>query len=683
MNHLLILLSVILIAGMSAPAYAQSISDHVVINEVDTNPFGDDSQSISEWVELYNPTDFDVDLSGWKIASTTILKKTLTIPDGTVISPDQILKFNYEKIWFTDSSESVELRNSVDEVIDKTPFISDLKNDFFSWQRSYDGHTNWEFSLGTAGGSNGKLTLSDDSSIVEVTLSTDKINYVFDETAMIQGTVSEKVYAEIPTFQAEPILISISGPNFEQTISLYPDSNLSYDTTLDLVQVLGIAEGTYDVTVNYAGISANTSFSVMSEIIEIIDDVDSTFSIQTDQKEYLLDQSISLTGITSEIIPFESMKFTVIDPTGKQITTGNLFTSDGEFNTSISINFATPVYGDYVVNAEYSEYTSSAIFALVENIVEVEEPVFSNNMTFILNDFEYLPSSYMTISGSLPECDSAIDWDCDTYYEVVYFDFYTIDRTPVSFVGKVGDSIREDREKGQTVYFTSSAVPNNSGEFTVDVRLPVTIFPEGDYVVTATYGAVKASEQFSIVSEKNSESIITVGDGNPNSSIPGKPSSNEEKDAGGYLISTVKTIIEKTNRISDNLISIETRNKIIDEQTVNPRVLSGSMITPSKVDISKVDLQVSSESGICIIGQNPDCLVSESTRKPGQIFEVVQVDGLNLNVRYSGSDVRLEKFSILPESSDEFLPDTNWNVEVVKDDEISRMYYKVTYKTLQ
>ena len=116
---------------------------------------------------------------------------------------------------------------------------------------------------------------------------------------------------------------------------------------------------------------------------------------------------------------------------------------------------------------------------------------------------------------------------------------------------------------------------------------------------------------------------------------------------------------------------------------MNPRVLSGSMITPSKVDISKVDLQVSSESGICIIGQNSDCLVSESTRKPGQIFEVVQVDGLNFNVRYSGPDVRLEKFSILPESSDEFLPDTNWNVEVIKDNEVSRMYYKVTYKTLQ
>ena len=66
---------------------------------------------------------------------------------------------------------------------------------------------------------------------------------------LFAGTVSEKVYVEFPTFQSEPILINISGPNFEQAVSLYPDSNLNYETTLDLVQVLGISEGTYDVTV--------------------------------------------------------------------------------------------------------------------------------------------------------------------------------------------------------------------------------------------------------------------------------------------------------------------------------------------------------------------------------------------------------------------------------------------------
>ena len=100
-------------------------------------------------------------------------------------------------------------------------------------------------------------------------------------------------------------------------------------------------------------------------------------------------------------------------------------------------------------------------------------------------------------------------------------------------------------------------------------------------------------------------------------------------------------------------------------------------------DRSVVNLQVVSESGICIIGPDADCLVSESTRKPGQIFDVVQVDGLELNVRYSGPDVRLEKFSILPKSSDEFLPNVNWNIEVIKNDEISRLYYKITYKTLE
>jgi len=41
------------------------------------------------------------------------------------------------------------------------------------------------------------------------------------------------------------------------------------------------------------------------------------------------------------------------------------------------------------------------------------------------------------------------------------------------------------------------------------------------------------------------------------------------------------------------------------------------------------------------------------------------------------------KFRILLESSTEFLPDANWNIQVIKDDQVSRFYYKVTYKTLE
>jgi len=680
MNHsILLILFAILISGISTSVYAQTISDHVVINEVDTNPFGDDSQSISEWVELYNPTDSDVDLSGWEIASTTVLKKTLTILDNTIISPGDFLLFNYEKTWFTDSSELVELRNADGVIIDTTPFIVDLENGFSSWQRSYDGFSDWEFSLASAGSSNGKIIEFSNSSPVVVTVSSDKLIYNFDDTAIIQGTVSEHVFVEIPTFQAEPILINISGTNYEQVVSLYPDSNLNYDITLNLVQVLGFSKGTYVVSVHYAGVTTNTSFSLESKIIQVDDDVNddvnSVFSIQTDESEYLSKQLISLTGFTSDLVPLASFKFTVIDPTGEQINTGNLFTTDGNFDTTLSLNTVNPVYGDYTVTAEYSEHIASTMFTLIENIVEVED-ISSNAMILTLDDFEYPENDFMTISGTLPNFDS----NNNIYYQVVNFNFYTSDGKPISFVGLTRETITID---GLSVLFTSTAIPNSSGEFDLTIRIPSIIFPEGDYVVKANYGGLLASEKFSIVSEKNYESVVTVGSGNPNSSISSKPSSNVEKDAGGYVVSNVKTIIEKVNRISDNLISINTQEKIINEQSVKPRVLSGSMLTLSKNAQSTVNLQLSSESGICIIGQNSDCLVSESTRKPGQIFEVVQVDGLNFNVRYSGSDVRLEKFSILPESSDEFLPDTNWNVEVIKDNEISRLYYKITYKTLQ
>ena len=139
----------------------------------------------------------------------------------------------------------------------------------------------------------------------------------------------------------------------------------------------------------------------------------------------------------------------------------------------------------------------------------------------------------------------------------------------------------------------------------------------------------------------------------------------------------------KNSRNAGHKAGLNTVEKIIDAQPVKPRVLSGSMIVMDKDSQSDVNLRVTSESGTCIIGPDADCLVSESTRKPGQIFDVVQVDGLELNVRYSGSDVRLEKFSILPKSSDEFLPDANWDVEVIKNDEVSRIYYKITYKTFE
>jgi len=652
MKHsLILLLSVVLIAGMLSPVYAQTISNDVVINEVDTNPNGDDSAGPSEWVELYNPTDSDVDLSGWQIASTTVLKKTFTISDGTIISPGELLTFTYQKLWFTDSNESVELRNIDGVVIDKTPSVTDLQNNFLSWQRTYDGYSGWEFALATAGGSNGKFAEINESAPIVVTVSSDESSYLFDDTAIISGTVSKKMYIEKPYFQTEPILINISGPNYSQSVSLYPDTNLNYETTLNLVQVLGVNEGVYHVSVVYSGVSADASFSVGNEIVQQQDQTDTAFSIQTEESEYFSGELISLTGLTTEVIPFESLQFTVTDPNGKQIASGNLFTTDGEFNTTISMPSISLIYGTYSITAQYFEQTASTTFSIVEEIVDEIAPV-SDSLSFTVNESEYLLSDFMTLSGSISNFDS----DGAIYYQVVNFNFKSSDGTIPTFTTAVMDSAEGALQKE----FTLTAIPDSFGVFSIDAQLTPVAFTAGDYTVKASYGGLVEHVPFSIVSEK-SESV-------------------SEKSTP---VSNVRTIIEKTNRISDNLISINTQEKIIQEQFVKPRVLSGSMVTMSKDAQSNVNLQVVSDSGVCIIGQSDECLVSDSTRKPGQIFDVVTVDGLSLNVRYTGPDVRLEKFSILPESSGEFLPDTNWNVKVVKDDEISRFYYKVTYKTLE
>jgi hypothetical protein len=674
---IIILLSLVLIVGVSAPAYAQTITDHIVINEVDTNPSGDDSKFISEWVELYNPTDDDVDLSGWSIASSTIFKKTLTIPDGTIISSGDFLIFYHEKIWFTDTAELIELTNRDGLLVDKTREVFDLENDSKSWQRTYDGFSDWKFTSATAGNSNGKLIESFDPLAVVLTLTSDKLSYGFDDTAVIQGTVSEKIFVEKPYFQPMPILITITGPNYYHTVSLYPDYNLNYETTLRISQVLGVIEGNYDVSVTYDDAVATSTFSVNSDIIEETQDSDSLLTIMADEIDYLPGQLVTITGSTSEIIPFESLQFTITDSIGNLLTGGNLFTSDGQFQTSLFLTTINPNYGVYTIDAEYGDNVKSATFNVVEDFIDESESILavSDSIIFDVDKSEYLLNDYMTLSGTITNFDS----NSDIYYQVVYFNFKASDGTSPMFLS---NGVENADNTAQNLEFKLTAIPDDSGNFSITARIPHVVFSENDYVVKANYGGLIANESFSIVSGTPSIGE-KPSDKNPNASIPGKPSSIDEKFENGYFTSSVKTIIEKVNRISDNLISVTTQEKIIDEQSVKPRVLSGSMVTMSKDNQSDVNLRVVSESGICIIGTSDECLVSESTRKPGQIFEAVQIDGLNLNVRYSGPDVRLEKFSILPTSSDEFLPNSNWNVEVIKTDEISRLYYKITYKTLE
>jgi hypothetical protein len=1086
--------SILLFAGILAPAYAQT-SENVVINEVDINPPGDDSASISEWIELYNPTDADIDIGGWTIASTTVLKKTMTITPGTVIEPGQFMTYSYQNVWFTDANESVELRDENNVVIDKTPAISDIQNDFTSWQRIYDGYDldnsdDWKFATSTAGSSNGKLMVSQESEGVTVDVSSEESSYLFGDVAVISGSVSEEVFVLKPFFQPEQIEISINGPDFFKTVTLYPDFNLNFETTLSLHQVLGINEGTYDVSVNYADAVSQTSFSVGYELIEQEIEEEGTLGISTDKTQYIPGQWVSISAFGAKIIPFEGLKFTVTDSGGNVISNGNIFpNSSDEFETRIYITTINPGIGTYHIDAEYFDRSASTSFEVVDDLKEdvpislwtdkdayglgdvvnisgrvnhvwvstldleilqtkqsgiidfsggsdsgfkildgvrllgdgsfsysftipenskrlgdykinvskdigsariiihvVEDPenfiasddpltvetdmdvyefgdtitisgfvenLFSNSSyetgthvkvsistedgsplemiglpegvkrhstggVVVAYDFTPIPdtsgryyvdvdvskniftegnyvvtSEYgsdvatktFSVLDSLDLKDGAIisidkdvyglgevvhltgiipptgdnslsisvtrpdgtrtdsgalvenqrfswDWNVPVYEKTqklkdddgrdvrnsnygVYKIRVAIASTSMDIFFKVSDDPKNDTLSTTPLFVTtekslyqvgeklkvvgnviqrqqgdeglvvterihvkvldgdfpypliheSSVYPNQGGGFTSLFELPATIFDEGEYIVRANYLNSQTESRFSVANEftfgtdadltllldsdkseyypgdvvvisgkpskliylekfeidviPKTENEITCGSfvcgDNSVGTVTIRPSPSgsfthqflipdDSSSIGTYIVKVdadfetssiefkvmekpfspkLTTIIEKENRIAEKTIPIFTEEKNTPDGNLAPRVISGSLLTPTRGEESNVNLKVSTVTGTCIIGSDADCLVRESTRKPGQIYDVVDVDGISLNVRYSGSDVRLEKFSILPESSTAFLPDANWNVEVIKDEQVSRFYYKVTYKLLE
>ncbi|MCV0412213.1 lamin tail domain-containing protein [Nitrosarchaeum sp.] len=1096
MKNILVLFSILLLGGLAVTASAQSSTNHVVINEIDINPPGDDSKSVLEWVEIYNPTSSKVDISGWQIASTTALKKTMTISSGTFIEPGKYLTFSYQSLWFADSNELVELRDKNGVVIDKTPLLSDPKNDLTSWQRIYDGYdfdnsNDWKFAIPTAGSSNGKVTTTETKTDVTVTVSTNKESYLFGETASITGKISKQVFITAPYFHADEISVKITGPKYDKTISLYPDLNLNYKTSLNLQQVLGINKGVYLVSVTYGGATSQTSFTVGDEVIPDVVVKNNTLSIVTDKSQYLPGDTLSLTGITTEAIPFEGLKFNIKDPNGKIISTGSLYPTNGKFSTNVYITPVNPAFGTYQITAEYFDKSALTFFEVVKDTKEekaisiwtdkdayalgetvtitgrlnnvwvqfmnleilqtkntalataalgggnsgfkildtikisgdgtfsysfkipdsnvrlgdykisvsqslgsasktihavanpddfivssnpisistdkliynlgdtmtisgyVKNPVLSstyqtasvvisishedgrpleivaqapnaktrlNNGLVVAYEFTATPdpsgkfsvqtkvlknafaegnykikaeyrglttsasvgildplklssgalislnkqvyglgepvvlsgilpptgASSVTISltkpdGSIVNSGATVDnqrfsWSwmtpitekpltiktddrsvtksnygiykirvsiasagTDVFFKVssdpandslTLVPLYVTTEKSLYKAGEklkvIGNIIKRDQgSEGLVVpdrvtirvldnktpfkqISEASVYPDQGGNFQSSFELPVTVFKEGEYKIKALYSGKQSESVFTIANdfsigssdklslllatdksdyypgdtvtvsgkpnkliylEKFDVSVIQKKEGEitcgtfycgkhvgkvttirPSSSgsfsheiiIPNMPSSigsyEITVDAGfqtksimfnviekPVVVEPVKVpsiLIDKVNRISEDKISIITNEKTVDDKQAFPRVLSGSLLS-SKVDQSNVNLRITSESGICIIGQDVDCLVQNSTRKPGQIYDVVSVDGIELNVRYSGPDVYLEKFDILPVSSDGFLPNANWNVDIIKEDQISRFYYKINYKMVE
>ncbi|MFL6496472.1 MAG: MBL fold metallo-hydrolase [Nitrososphaera sp.] len=133
-------------------AYATS-NNQVLINEVELNPAGTDIGT--EKVELYNPLNMGIDISGWTISSTAGRTATVVINEGTTISPKGYLIAgrDSQQQWLDNTAEGIDLRNDLGLLIDSVGPFSDQDNDASTWQRSSDGQDNWVYSTSTTLGS--------------------------------------------------------------------------------------------------------------------------------------------------------------------------------------------------------------------------------------------------------------------------------------------------------------------------------------------------------------------------------------------------------------------------------------------------------------------------------------------------------------------------------------------------
>ena len=503
------LLAVILITSTITPALSQTpdLSSNIVINEVELNPPGPDSRSsntasssVTEFVELYNPTDSPIDVSGWKIIPTKAWK-IYTIPSGSIVLPNDHAVFMASSYWFNDASEFITLKDASGVIIDQTPLLVDNDDDMNSWQRVYDGldtdnSSDWILKTATGSGSNGVYIAPETVSELTISLETDKDNYNFNDKAEISGSVSQQTTVSALSMTPSVVEIFINGPNsFKDTITLYPDTNLQFSTSLSLYKVFGYSEGLYTITATYDTATTSGEFSIGQTSESVVEEaVASELVIITDKSEYGPGEWVMIEASTNNSIDYVGLKYTISNSKGTTVSTGTIFpNSDNEFTTKYFVPVTTDTFGLYHVFANY-KYTSQ----------------YSNSQTSQTGDAQIGQTTFTVIPDVKEDTLISVWTDKEVYAlgEVIHitgrsnsihvdtFDIH-VQQTGIGVGGhRVGTALTEDPlNHWETVRL------DGTSSFALDLELPAIDARLGSYQITAGENFGKGYGYFKVVED--------------------------------------------------------------------------------------------------------------------------------------------------------------------------------------
>jgi endonuclease YncB( thermonuclease family) len=126
--------------------------ESILINEVELNPRGNNMEE-KEWIELYNPTTVDINISGIKIRPS-FQSPTIELPPDAVIEAGKTYVIELDRPILSNTGESLVLTNGTGDTLDRTPSLVDRSDDGHTWQRIPDGNNEWKFVENTEGNSN-------------------------------------------------------------------------------------------------------------------------------------------------------------------------------------------------------------------------------------------------------------------------------------------------------------------------------------------------------------------------------------------------------------------------------------------------------------------------------------------------------------------------------------------------
>jgi endonuclease YncB( thermonuclease family) len=138
--------------------YTSSVTadDTILVNEVELNPEGNDEE---EWIELYNPTAVDINISNFEI-KPLFQSPTIELPSDAVIEAGETYVLELDSSPLSNMGESLVLANTTGDIQDRTPSLVDRSDDDRTWQRIPDGNNEWQFVENTQGDLNDPDTSS-------------------------------------------------------------------------------------------------------------------------------------------------------------------------------------------------------------------------------------------------------------------------------------------------------------------------------------------------------------------------------------------------------------------------------------------------------------------------------------------------------------------------------------------